>query len=146
MAGFVGRPAKDDDAKRNRMPTKNDWVDVADVPFDGPMLQRLNPDFPWMPNTLAWWEAVRQMPHCALWGVQDWMFAAETALLVQTIHSGDGGLTASIMGQLTRRELEMGMTEPSRRQQRIRYVQPSTDPVAAPVARDAGRRTRLRSA
>lgn len=146
MPGFDGRPPKDDDKKRSRTPLLNAWVDVLDVPFDGPALDRLRPDYPWTSVTRAWWEAVRTMPHCAMWTVADWTFAAETALLVQSVNSGDGGLTASMMGQLTRRELELGMTEPSRRQQRIRYVSKVEVPSEAPAPRPTeARRQRLRA-
>jgi hypothetical protein len=144
--GMAQTAPKDAETRRNRTPLVHDWVDVPDVPCDGPALTRLRPDRTWFPVTLAWWEAIRTMPHAKLWSVTDWTFAAETAMLVEQINCGEGGLTASIMGQLTRRELEMGMTEPSRRQQRIRYVQRVEETPAAPVARDAGRRTRLRSA
>ena len=138
---------KDAETRRNRTPLVHQWVDVPDVPCDGPALERLRPDRTWFPVTLAWWEAIRTMPHASLWSITDWMFAAETAMLVEQINCGEGGLTASIMGQLTRRELEMGMTEPSRRQQRIRYVkQVEAEAPAAPVRSTSARRERLRAA
>jgi hypothetical protein len=136
---------KDPEKRRNRTPQVHDWVDVPDVAYDGPELERLRPDVPWHPADLAWWEAIRTMPHCVLWNIGDWTFAAETALIVHELNSGN--FSPTLIGHLTRREMAFGMTEAQRRQQRIRYVQQSTEaPVEPPVARDAGRRARLRSA
>jgi hypothetical protein len=136
---------KDPETRRNRTPQVHDWVDVPDVPCDGPALDRLRPDIPWHPADLAWWEAIRVMPHASLWSISDWTFAAETAVIVHELNSGN--FSPTLIGHLTRRELAFGMTEAQRRQQRIRYVQQVEEtPVAAPAARDAGRRNRLRAA
>lgn len=134
---------KDEDKRRNRTPQVHDWVDVPDVEFDGPGLVQLRPDTVWLPATLAWWEAIRVLPHCVLWNIGDWMFAAETALIVNELNAGN--FSPTLLGHLTRREMAIGMTEGQRRQMRIRYVEPA--PVsAAPTNRPASdRRAHLRS-
>ncbi len=87
------------------------------MPFeDGPELPR---DETWPSQTLRWWEAVRRMPHAALWDDDDWAFALDTARVAARWHQ-----TASIpaAAELRNREKLLGMTWAFRRDLRIRYV------------------------
>jgi len=85
---IAGRPPSAQ--SRNRNPKAYDWTPVDAVPFDGP-----SPDLPtsgrkkWHRETVAWWEAVRRMPHCRLWTDTDWRFALETAVLVEEFWRGE---------------------------------------------------------
>lgn len=143
MTMAKGSP-KDPDRRRNRMPLAHDWVEVPDVAFDGPALDRLRPDIPWHPADLAWWEAVRTMPHACLWNIGDWTFAAETAVIVHELNSGN--FSPTLIGHLTRRELAFGMTEAQRRSQRLRYVPVDEVERVPKVERSStARRERLRS-
>jgi hypothetical protein len=63
------------------------------------------------------------MPHCVLWEEGDWAFARDTVLLHAAFVRGDLRLAPELRlrGQL------MGMTLPSRRDLRIRYVDPPSE-------------------
>lgn len=140
MALSQGSP-KDPDKRRNRTPLTHDWVDVPDVWFNGRALELLRPDVRWTPADLAWWEAIRTMPHCCLWNSGDWAFAAETAVIVREFNTSRH---PSLLGALTRRETMIGMTEGQRRQMRIRYV-PVVEEVEPAKNVGAGRRHRLQA-
>ncbi len=117
--------------KHGRTPTA-DWTDVVDEPYTGP-----SPDLPplgrgkkWNPLVTDWWEEVRVMPHCRLWGPTDWRFATETALLKQALWRdyNAGTMKGTMATDVRRREGMMGTTLEARRQLRIRYV-PTGTPV-----------------
>lgn len=118
----TGRPPKEDRSQvRHRHATK-EWTEVADRPYTGP-----SPDLPesveWPPQTLAWWEKLRRMPHCSLWSSTDWESALTCALVHAEVWSGS--LTRA--NELRLRERELGTTDDARRGLRIRYVSPDAE-------------------
>lgn len=139
---ITGRPPSD--RPRNRNAKTYDWSPVENTPYGGPA-----PDLParngrqrWHRETLAWWEAVRRMPHCRLWTDTDWRFAIETAVLVDEFWRGELARAA----ELRLRAAKLGLTHEDRLKQRIRYTNPDgpvvTDTPPA-VARLDERRRRL---
>jgi len=102
---------------------------------------------PGMDLNLAWWEAVRRMPHCRLWTETDWRFAIETARLVEEFWRGELGRAA----ELRLRSAKLGLTHEDRLKLRIRYVEPVDESAAsaadpAAVTRLDERRKRLSGA
>lgn len=77
----------------------------------------------WPAETKKWWRAVSRMPHCVLWTDADWQFALDTALVAAAFHAGD----VRVAGELRQREKILGTTADSRRDLRIRYVDPTED-------------------
>ncbi|MGH3760263.1 hypothetical protein [Actinophytocola sp.] len=139
---LAGRPPSNN--PRNRNPKTYDWSPIENTLYDGP-----SPDLPatigrqpWHPQTVAWWEAVRRMPHCRLWTETDWRFAIETAVLVDEFWRGELARAA----ELRLRSAKLGLTHEDRLKQRIRYTNPDGPVVAetpAAVARLDERRRRL---
>ena len=133
---ITGRPPSAQ--SRNRNPKAYDWTTIEAVPYAGP-----SPDLPrrgrarWHPQTTAWWEAVRHMPHASLWTETDWWFAAETAVLVDEFWRGESARAA----EMRLRSARLGLTYEDRLKLRIRYVAPQSDQAAAGV--DAAVVTRL---
>lgn len=134
---ITGRPPSAN--SRNRNPKAYDWTTVDAAPFDGE-----SPELPpngrkkWHPETLSWWEAVRQMPHCRLWTDTDWRFAIETAVLVDAFWRGEANRAA----ELRLRAAKLGLTHEDRLKLRIRYTTPGGES-DAPPAPDAAAVTRL---
>lgn len=143
---LAGRPPSDN--PRNRNAKTYEWSPVPNTPYDGP-----SPDLPpkggrqrWHRETLAWWQAVRRMPHCRLWTATDWRFAIETAVLVEEFWRGEVARAA----ELRLRAAKLGLTHEDRLKLRIRYTHPAGDPddqvvtkTPAAVARLDARRKRL---
>jgi hypothetical protein len=143
---LAGRPPSD--SPRNRNAKTYEWSPVENAPYDGP-----SPDLPlkggkqqWHRETLAWWQAVRQMPHCRLWTDSDWRFAIETAALVEEFWRGE----LKVAAELRLRSAKLGLTHEDRLKLRIRYTDPTSETdepvVATPpaaVARLDDRRKRL---
>jgi hypothetical protein len=105
---------------------KTDWIDVPDVPYDGPhpKLPKLPGKQKWFPQVEAWWEQLVQMPHCVLWSPSDWVFAIETAYMKQDwwLEYFGGVVHSTKSTEIRRREDQMGTTVEARRKLRIRYV------------------------
>lgn len=104
-----------------------DWTDVPDVPYTGPSLDL--PKSPgnrrkWFDPVVAWWQQVRQMPHCVLWSPTDWLFALETAYMKQQYWNdyNNGELHSTLATEIRRREDQMGCTREALRKLRIRYM------------------------
>jgi hypothetical protein len=74
----------------------------------------------WPDETRRWWAAVSAMPHCVLWTDTDWRYALDTARVAACFHSGD----VRWASELRTREKVLGTTLDSRRDLRIRYVDP----------------------
>ncbi len=140
---ITGRPPSVQ--SRNRNPKAYDWTTIEAVPYAGP-----SPDLPrrgrarWHPQTVAWWEAVRHMPHARLWTETDWWFGLETAVLVEEFWRGESSRAA----ELRLRSGKLGLTHEDRLKLRIRYVAPQSDQPAAVadaavVTRLSDRRRRL---
>lgn len=135
---------------RTRVSRLADWVEVPNVPYDGPR--------PKLPAEIggyrtsgpvrAWWGVVSAMPHCRLWEASDWLFALDTAMFKAEMYGGSSSPTMLV--EMRRREDQMGTTAEARRKLRIRYVAP---PVfeeegladAPAVTRLADRRRRVSS-
>jgi hypothetical protein len=66
------------------------------------------------------------MPHCVLWRPSDWQFALTAIELAAYVHDGDTRLA----GELRNWEKVLGTTFESRRDQRIRYVDPPEENAA----------------
>jgi hypothetical protein len=115
---ITGRPPSE--TSRNRNPKSYEWVPVENTPYAG-----RSPDLPsrgrqrWHPESVAWWEAVRHMPHCRLWTATDWRFALETAVLVEAFWRGNPKPAA----ELRLRSAKLGLTHEDRLKLRIRYVE-----------------------
>jgi hypothetical protein len=63
------------------------------------------------------------MPHCVVWTQSDWEYAIDTAYVHATFASGD--MRAAT--ELRNREKLLGNTFDSRRDLRIRYVNPAEE-------------------
>jgi hypothetical protein len=111
--------------KHGRTPNA-EWIDVVDVPYTGPSpdLPRLPQRGKWHPMVVAWWEQIREMPHCVRWRATDWTFALETAFMKNAYWADveAHAATTSAAVELRRREAQMGTTLEALRQARIRYV------------------------
>lgn len=105
------------------------FIKVEDKPYDGPGSQRDLPAAPgleWFPQVEAWWEVIRTMPHCVLWSASDWLFAIESAYLLQD-YWGEyfgGTVHASKAAEIRRRQDQMGTTIEARRKLGIEYIDP----------------------
>lgn len=131
-----------------------DWTEVPNAPYTGakPVLPEVREImnkagdvsvYPMPEQTLAWWDSVTSMPHCALWSPSDWAFALDTALIHAQAVTG----VVSAMSELRQREKIIGTTLDARRDLRIRYVEPASESVTlAPVDSIDERRTRLSNA
>lgn len=119
----AGRKPKPEDQRRNRSQPTHDWIDVLDVPYEGP-----TPSIGRAPQrTKDWWLVVSRLPHAVLWAPSDWQFAVDTALVhALWVRTGKSSLAV----ELRQREKKLGMTWEDRRDLRIRYV--------AGVAEDEG--------
>lgn len=128
------KPIEDRSQARNRMPPAQgtEWVEVVDLPHDGPKLGD-RPESPgilsdrplgmpcaWPAATLEWWEAVRTMPHAALWSRAEWATAMSAAEAHARFVEGWKGCSSG--AEVRQREKLLGMTADARRDLRIRYV------------------------
>ncbi len=109
-----------DQPVRRRNKPEHGWTEVDAIPFE------CGPDLPpkrgaWTKATRRWWQAVRTMPHCALWDPSDWQFAMDTAYVAAAFHAGN----IKAATELRQREKVMGTTVDARRDLRIRYVEPA---------------------
>ena len=111
----VGRKPKPEDQRRNRVQPVHNWIDVQDVPYEGPV-----PDPGRLPaRTKHWWAVISRMPHCILWDDAHWQYAIDAAWLHSLwVNSKKVGYAT----ELRQREKVMGTTEDARRDLRIRYV------------------------
>jgi hypothetical protein len=137
----AGRKPKSPGQARNRNTPVHDWTEVEDVPYEGtppveppesrPLVDKDGAvlELPLHPQARAWWDGVRRMPHCVLWSDSDWRFAADTALVADAFYYG----RTSAAVELRQREKILGTTVDSRRDLRIRYVEPAPE-----LAEDAG--------
>lgn len=128
--------------RRNAPLPGTEWTDVEDVPHDGPKLgTRPAPavaglDGPpigvditrWPEATLEWWEAVRTMPHAALWSRAEWATARSAAETHARFVEGWKGCASG--AELRQREKLLGMSADALRDLRIRYVEPKNAPAA----------------
>lgn len=136
--------------RRTNKPTEgSEWVEVADLPFNGPALgdRELSAEYAadkpgpgicvdWPAGTLDWWEAVRTMPHAARWSRAEWRIARDAAEVhARFVEGWKGCATGS---ELRQREKQLGMSADARRDLRIRYVKPpetDTAPLPSNVSR-----------
>jgi len=136
-----GPKPKDADRKVTRHGLTHDWVEVPNVPYAGDKPTPGGRRLPAM--TARWWASVSSMPHCVLWEESDWQFALDTLQVHRRFAStGEGA------AELRQREKVLGTTVDSRRDLRIRYVEPVTaraEGEDAPAVTDfaAERRRRL---
>ena len=118
--------------KQRRNPDTHEWQDVVDAPYEGPAPE-LPASYEWGPGARAWFEAVRSMPHAALFKASDWMFVLETAFVVNEMWSGNAG----VAGECRQRNAKLGVTLEDRMKLRIRYVDPE---VGEPAKSEPSRR------
>lgn len=126
----AGRKAKPEDQRRNRVKSQIEWVEVEDVPYQGPRPTppdqrvivtkdgQIHVDI--LPITKRWWDVITAMPHCVLWTPSDWQFCLTTYLVADSAHCG----IASAAVELRNREKVLGTTADYRRDLRIRYIPP----------------------
>lgn len=151
------RGTKPKEHHRHRNVSVHEWTEIEDVPFVGPVPVSLPADrlisdrngasvVPLLAATSQWWAAVARMPHCSLWAESDWQFALASALVADLAFRG----VTSAATELRQREKVLGTTVDSRRDLRIRYVEPGAaakaTPVPASVTNLADRRARLSDA
>lgn len=139
-----GRPPSP--SPRNRNAKTYEWLVIENTPYEGQ-----SPELPpkggrqrWHRETMAWWAAVRRMPHCRLWTDTDWRFAIETAVLVEEFWRGEVVRAA----ELRLRSAKLGLTHEDRLKLRIRYTTAANEDqvvteTPAAVARLDERRRRL---
>lgn len=147
--GMAGRKPADRPTVTRHKPTV-DWTDVLNVPYEGQtpelplsrtILKEGEPvEIPIENRTRYWWNALIKMPHCILWQDSDWAFALDTAM----VHAAASHGQVTAMAELRMREKIMGTTVDSRRDLRIRYVDPEPEILAvAEVAKLSDRRQKL---
>lgn len=73
------------------------------------------------PMTRSWWKVISRMPHCVNWAPSEWQFAITTALVYDSAVRGNNAAAV----ELRNREKVLGTTLESRRDLRIRYVDPA---------------------
>ena len=122
------RGRKPSENPRHRVKSEHEWVEVEDVPFDGPwpelpeertIVTRDGQESVGLQDlTVEWWDTVKRMPHARLWSDSDWMFAKSTAMVADAAFCG----VASAQTELRNREKVLGTTMEFRRDLRIRYV------------------------
>lgn len=118
----AGRKPKPEDQRRNQNRPTFDWIQVVNVPYEGPV-PVLGGTVP--ARTKRWWQVVTKMPHCILWDEADWEFAVATAF-VHAAFVKQGG-SPSYASELRQREKLLGMTWDARRDLRIKYVEAVED-------------------
>jgi hypothetical protein len=141
----IGAKPKDGPT-RHRNPVL-EWTEVEDVPFEGPspdllpLIDAETGESLWHPQTLAWYEIVRHLPHAVLWREGEWHEIYLCALLLNRLVYGVNGVAA----ELRLRQKAIGLTADERRDLRIRYVAKKSEPVdepnVVPIARDRRPRT-----
>lgn len=146
--GMAGRKPSERPVVHRVKPTV-DWTDIVNVPYSGivpelPLSRTILKDgepieIPLETRTRNWWNAVTKMPHCILWQDSDWMFAVDTAM----VHAQASHGSVSAIAELRQREKIMGTTVDSRRDLRIRYVEPEVEPILELVTNIDDRRNRL---
>lgn len=114
----AGRKPKPEDQRRNPNRPTFDWIQVVNVPYEGPVPE-LGGRVP--VRTMRWWRVVTRMPHCILWDDADWEFAVATAW-VHAAFVKQGG-SPSYASELRQREKLLGLTWDARRDLRIKYVE-----------------------
>jgi len=133
IMGMAGRKPSDRPTVTRHKPTV-DWTEVPNVSYEGwvPELPETRQvvdksgeviEVPVPDATRAWWDALCKMPHCVLWQESDWAFALDTAMVQAQASYG----VISAMAELRMREKSLGTTVDSRRDLRIRYVEPETE-------------------
>lgn len=146
--GMAGRKPSERPVVHRVKPTV-DWTDIVNVPYSGPVpelplsrtvLKDGEPiEIPLETRTRNWWNALTKMPHCILWQESDWAFAIDTAM----VHAQASHGVVSAIAELRMREKVMGTTVDSRRDLRIRYVEPESEPILELVTNIDDRRNRL---
>lgn len=151
--GMAGRKPSDRPTVTRHKPTV-DWTEVVDTPFTGatpelPLTRQVVDksgevlEVPVPDATRAWWDALCRMPHCVLWQDSDWAFALDTAM----VHAQASYGVISAMAELRMREKSLGTTVDSRRDLRIRYVEPEVEQAQLAVVEQIDdRRARLLNA
>lgn len=151
--GMVGRKPTDGPKVTRHKPTV-DWTDVINKPYEGshpdlPDTRTVSQkdgtvlELPYPEATRLWWDAVCKMPHCVLWQESDWSFALDTAMVHAMATTG----VISAAAEVRMREKSLGTTVDSRRDLRIRYVEPESEPVRMAIVENIDeRRSRLLNA
>ena len=106
------------------------WIDVEQVPFNGPKLPpRRRDGSPW-PNGIAEkWRGLGVDAACRLWHEADWEYARDTIELAAAAFTD--GAKVGLWTELRYREKVMGVTCSARRDLRIRYIEPNSSPPAS---------------
>src|SRR6056297_915239 len=137
----ISRAKPSDRSTVNRNKPTHDWVNVLNVPYDGPkpdlpltrQIMVKNGEVEIVPvedRTREWWRVISTMPHCILWTESDWQYALDTAM----VHASSvyGSVTAA--SELRQRERILGVTMDARRDLRIRYVEDESQEKTTPTA------------
>ena len=131
----AGRKQKPEEERRNRVKPVHDWIEVENVPYTGPV-PRLPNRYGMDPETFlsipikypartqAWWAVISRMPHCVLWTESDWQHALDCVELHARFMERYPGAS----NELRMRQKQLGITMDDRRDLRIRYVEPRTEP------------------
>lgn len=133
MAMSGRKPKPPGEAVTRHKPT-HEWTEIENVRFEG------GPDLPetradgrrWPQRTREKWDTWRSMPHCRLWGPEEWNFALDSIEYAALVHDGEPKWGT----ELRNRERVLGTTGDYRRDLRIRYVEPKPAPLAPVVNAD----------
>lgn len=132
-----GRKPKPPGEAVNRNKPVFDWTEVEDTPYeDGPKLygKRANGEN-WPDRVRDRWQVWRRMPHARLWTDADWEFILDTLeVYARFCETGE----VKYATEMRSREKIIGTTIDSRRDLRIRYIEPQQRqaPLAAVVNAD----------
>lgn len=134
-----------DDGTRRRTNSPDEWLDVPNVPYEGPhpdlpatrwtMSKAGLIEIPYSPQTQAWWRMVCRLPHAKLWDDGEWQYALTTAIVADNAMLGSSAAAT----QLNIREKVLGTTPDYRRGLRIRYTDPETGEVIRTTGMPTGR-------
>ncbi len=138
----MGRPAKPDDQKVNRVPRKLEWTHLPAAGRQGPP-PKLPKVAEWSKETRRWWKELWQTPQATQWD-QTGRTAVPMAVLYQAMQDAPVDKLPAIAGALLAREDRHGLNPKAMGHLCWRIVDDAEEAPAATPAND--RRDRLRVA
>lgn len=96
---------------------------------------------PWHPQTTAWWNTMRALPHTAEWRTEDWHALVGLAYVADTVYTAT---TPTAHAEWRRGSDALGLTAEARRKLRIKLVPAALigqfDPSKAPPKKTPARK------
>lgn len=130
--GPAPKPA-DRRARRNQSAGPAPTI-IEHIPVDQPPLPE---DLPWPEQTVRWWEMWRESPLSRSFGLTDWAFLLDTALLHAQLW---GACDMSVMGELRLRVAKFGATPEDRARLRIQFAEADAADADRPAPPTAAQR------